>query len=424
MPPAPPARALALVLVLVLALAPVLATACGSRSGLALPELAPEFEAPLCVVLPPDGRLTVDLSTEARVRRADVFMLLDTTSSMEEELARIAGRLRRDIAPEIFATIPDTEFGVGIFADFPLEAYGYGASTDSVYELRLPMTGDLLAVQNALDGLPLQDGLDPWEAQIEALYQVATGSGLGEYIEASLGCPSGGFGGPCFRRDAQPIVLLFTDAPFHGGPASGMQPQSSYADGVLEPSPHSYTVTMQEFLTQRIRLVGLWSGDDARARRDLELAVQDTGSVGPDGTPIVFDIGSDGSSLGGGVVSALRDLAGSLVYDVDAFASDPVAGDGFDTATLVLDIVPLEARPMTGVSGVDRARSMFLDVSAGTTLIYEVNIVADAPTPGPEPQRFMIRIHFRGDGATDLGARDLTVVVPSVDGRGCETPGQ
>lgn len=393
---------------------------CGSRTGLRLPEWTAQPPEALCFELPPDGRLVVDLSTDARLHRADVFMLLDTTSSMREEIDEIARRLRGDIAPEIFETIPDTEFGVGIFGDFPVPELGYGASSDFPYALRLPMSGDLIAVQNALDDLPEQDGLDPWESQIEALYQVATGEGLGGYVPPSPGCPNGGFGGPCFRVDAQPVVLMFTDAPFHDGPASERNPEAQYLPGTLDPPPHSYTETLRALVDRRIRLVGLWSGQEQRLRRDLELSVQDSGSVDQQGSPIVFDIGSDGSSLGSGVVNVLQNLAGALVYDVDAYASDPTPGDGIDTAALVERITPLEARPMDGVAGIDPEGSRFLGVVAGTTLVYEVVIVAGSLLPGPEPQRFVIRVNFRGDGATSLGERDLTLVVPSIDGRGCE----
>lgn len=395
---------------------------CGARTGLGLPELEPESEEPLCVELPRDGgRLLVPLSTEAQLRRIDVFMLIDTTSSMDDEIDEIASRLRGDIAPAIYSAIPDTQFGIGTFADFPVGLHG--ATDDVAYELRLPMTGNLVATQNALDNLPLQDGLDPPEAQVEALYQVATGEGLGEYIEPSTGCLSGGTGGPCFRSDAQSTILLFTDAPFHGGPDSRRDPQSGLFPGLVVPEPHGYTETMSALIEQHIRVIGLWSGGNG-PRADLEMTVADSGALGVDGEPVVFDIGSRAERLGTGVVDALREFAQGLVFDVDVEVSDPVRGDGVDTVALIERVRPVRADPMDGIDGIDVDTDTFLGVNAGTTLIFEVTVINDGLRPGPEPQRYRVELSFRGDGRTFLGSRMIDLVVPSLDGRGCETATQ
>src|SRR6185503_8772042 len=96
------------------------------------------------------------------------------------------------------------------------------------------VTTDLVAVQSGVDLLPLLDGNDGPEAQVEALYQIATGEGLGSFVEPSSGCRSGGAGYACFRRDALPIILMFTDAPFHNGP------NDQYPYQGIAPAPHSW----------------------------------------------------------------------------------------------------------------------------------------------------------------------------------------
>jgi len=395
---------------------------CGARTGLGLPEPNPEPDSLICIELPPEGsQLLVPLATEAQLERIDVFMLMDVTGSMGEELAEIADRLRTDIAPAIYTTIPDTQFGIGTFADFPMTPYG--ESGDSPYELRLPMTGDLVATQNVLDSLSANGGGDNHETQVEALYQVATGEGLGEYIEPRAGCLSGGAGGPCFRRDAQSTIMLFTDAPFHGGPSSRRTGAGDYFAGTLAPEPHSYTDAMNALIEQRIRVIGLWSGGDGPVA-DLEMTVADSGGVGADGEPIVFDIGSRGQNLGTGTIDALREFAGGLVYDVDVEVSDPVISDGVDTVALIERVKPVRADPMGGIAGIDLATDTFLGVVAGTTLIFEVAVVNNGLRPGPEPQRYRVLLTFRGDGSIYLGVREVELVVPALDGRGCEMPMQ
>src|SRR5690606_16624524 len=116
-------------------------------------------------------------------------------------------------------------------------------------------TTELNRVQAAVDSLELGNGLDRPESQVEALYQVATGEGIGSYVPPSFGCPTGGFGYPCFRVDALPVVLLFTDAPFHAGPGGS----NAYTCSI-SPPPHSYAQAVAALDALSIRVIGLYSG--------------------------------------------------------------------------------------------------------------------------------------------------------------------
>jgi len=67
-----------------------------------------------------------------------------------------------------------------------------------------------------VNALPSNGGADGPESQVESLYQIATGEGLGSWVPAYAGPDC--VGAPCFREGALPIIVMFTDAPMHNGP--------------------------------------------------------------------------------------------------------------------------------------------------------------------------------------------------------------
>lgn len=178
--------------------------------------------------LPQGGPTVVDpIAVSAQIRTADVYFLMDTTGSMGGEI----DNLQRDLTRGTFITgcsggiigairceIPDAWFGVGRFDDYPVSPYG--GTTDVVYENLLDIGSSTSAAQTAVNALGLHWGNDGPESNTQALYAIATGSGLGPYLGARTGCPASRFGYPCFRDGTVPIVVMFTDAPFHNGPTT------------------------------------------------------------------------------------------------------------------------------------------------------------------------------------------------------------
>jgi hypothetical protein len=393
---------------------------CGAKTGLDVPDASRQRTLDAgrdagvpCFEVPFDGGvLDVPLELEAQLGRADVLFLVDTTASMGDEITQIRAGLRDRIAPGIADAIPDSELGVASFEDFPAE--DCGDTSDAPFRLLTPITDDLNRVQAAVDALRLGNGLDRPESQVEALYQTATGEGLGRYIPPSFGCPGGGIGYPCFRSDALPIVLLFTDAPFHDGPG-GTNP---YLCSVT-PRPHSYSQAVDVLNRLGIRVIGLYSGDDGLGRPDLFAIARDTESVdGP--TPLVFDIGSRAQRLSEEVVGAIRTLADVIQFDVDAVLIDPNPTDGVDPRDFVDALIPVRADPMDRIERIDTTTGTFVGVRAGTRITYQLRVRNDAVVPGSEPQRFEIEVLFRGDGRARLGSRTVEIVVPAADGSGCE----
>ncbi len=409
---------------------------CGAKTGLYVPDASRDsgldagVDAPPmrdagvdadipCFVLDPDGGpLDLPLDTEVQVGRADVVFLIDITGSMDQEIDRIQADLRDQIAPGIQSAIPDSQIGVATFADFPETGCGV-AGEDSPFRLALPVTDDLARVQAAVNDLMTTNGGDPPESQVEALFQTATGQGLGSYVPASFGCPRGGFGYPCFRDDALPVILLFTDDEFHNGPGGG---RNDYGPGGAcspRPTPHTYAETRTALTDRGIRVIGLFSGTSAAARSEMNRVASDTGAI-DSGTPIVFDIGSNGAGLTAGVIDSIRTLASVIEFDIDTLLVDPDPRDGVDPRAFVDSVIPLRAEPMSGIGSIDVAAGVFRQVRTGTRVVFQLRLRNDIVAPGVGPQHFMLEIVFRGDGRTRIASRLIDIVVPGADGSGCE----
>ncbi|MCB9627126.1 MAG: hypothetical protein H6725_07120 [Sandaracinaceae bacterium] len=403
-----------------------LTVGCGARTGLPAPDIgldagvdmamdmAVDAEVP-CLEIPFDaGIVEVELETEARVGRADVVFLIDRTLSMSEEISRIRDRLRDRIAPAIRAAIPDSQLAVASFADFPVADYGSQADGDTPFTLHLSSSAAVESAQGAVDSIRLSNGLDRRESQVEALYQVATGAGIGSFVPPSVGCPSGGVGYACLRTDALPVIMLFTDAQFHNDP---FEAGSEYV-GVF-PAPHTWDETLAELDRIGARVLGFDSGGGTAAPPLRRLATM-TGAVDDRGAPLVFDIGTVGERLSTGVVDAIRTFASTAIQDISVIAQDPDRNDGVDVLQFVDGIIPVRAVPMDGISGRDIPGQAFLGVRAGTLLVFSVALRNGVVAPGVGPQRFRLELLFVGDGRAFIDRQIVEIVIPGADGSGCD----
>jgi hypothetical protein len=400
---------------------------CGSKSPLTIPEpgdssvdtiidtsvdtmVDAEVPFDICVELPPDEPPSeVEVAFESRILTADVLFLVDTTGSMLDEIEQIRRTLRDTLAPALVETIGDVSISVASLADFPVGMYG--SSDDVPFLLLTESTTDIGRVQTALDRLPTSAGADGPESQTEALYQAATGEGIGRFVPRAR-CPAGTVGYPCFRADGSRIILLFTDAPFHNGPGLS----NSYG-GDVTPTPHTYAEAMNAMRGIGGKVLGLFSGgSDDEALRDLNAIARDTGAVTPDGEPIVFDIGADARRLDTGVVESVRTLVEEVPIDIDILAED-VPDDDFDALEFVRALETVRAVPRDGA--VDRG-DRFDEVLPGTRVIFRVLLQNDLFPRGPEAQFYYLQIVLRGDGVTRLQTTTTKIVIPSDEGVGCE----
>jgi len=364
----------------------------------------------ICVELPPDEPPeSVEVAFESRILTADILFLVDTTGSMLDEIEQIRLTLRDNLAPALVETIGDVQISVASLADFPVGMYG--SDDDVPFLLLTESTRDIEEVQRALDRLPMSAGADGPESQTEALYQAATGEGIGRFVPRAR-CSGGTVGYPCFRAEGSRIILLFTDAPFHNGP--GM---SNPYGGDVSPTPHTYAEAMNAMRGIGAKVLGLFSGgSDDEAERDLTAIARDTGAVTPDGEPIIFDIGADARRLDTGVVESVRTLVEEVPIDIDIIAED-APGDDFDALDFVRALETVRAVPRDGA--VDRG-DRFDRVLPGTRVVFRVLLQNESFPRGPDPAFYYLQIVLRGDGVTRLQTTTTKIVIPSTDGRGCE----
>ncbi|NOY94284.1 MAG: VWA domain-containing protein [Deltaproteobacteria bacterium] len=399
--------------------------ACGAKTGLYAPDagrdaFVPELDAgvdasepPVCVLVPPeDGPVRASLTLPVRLRVVDVFFLLDATASMLDEIDNVRSGLTRRVVPGVRAAIPDAAFGVALVGEFPFTPYG--PPEVRPYELRVPITRDAVTVQGALERLPSWGNFDEPEAQVEGLYQLATGDGIEPYIAPSAGCPSGGSGGACFRPDALPVVILITDAPMHNGP-----PTSPPTNAYDFDAAHSYAQALAALRSLGVFVIGLGARDSESASPmpHLRALARDTGAVDADGRELAFNIGGSGSRVGSGIVDAVTRLAEGVPLDVDALLLD-VPGDAIDATLLVTAIRPLRATPASGAREITPER--FLGVSPGTEVTFELTVDTSSVPPLPEARLVPATLIFRAFGRSVVGSLDLEILVPGSDPVTCE----
>ncbi|MGZ3418052.1 MAG: hypothetical protein ACXVEE_09325 [Polyangiales bacterium] len=163
---------------------------------------------------------TLALSTN--LKKGDLAFIVDTTISMDEEIAALKTGLKDTIIPALSAKFTDLGIGVGAHDDFPTstgETLG-GTTSKPFY---IPATGtistDPTKSQAAANTLVTHSGGLIPESQVAAMYRAITGAAL-TWPEGSLPvdpAPAGTFGSMRFRDGSLPIVVPITDAAMHEG---------------------------------------------------------------------------------------------------------------------------------------------------------------------------------------------------------------
>lgn len=406
------------------------ATGCGSKTGLFAPDAGhdagmdagvTESDAGTvarCIDVEPSvGRVLAELSLPASLAVVDIMFLVDATGSMRDEIDAVRRGLRDRVVPSVRELIPDAAFGVAFFGEFPRRPHG--PSSVRPYELRSPMTLDVPRVEAALDNPASWGNFDDPEATVEGLYQVLTGEGYGRpadpgFIAPSLGCPTGGSGGACFRPDALPVVMIVTDAPMHNGPP-GIAPRADYR---FAPPPHTYQEVLNAVARSSTLLLGLGATDRGRPSPapHLNQLLVDAASVDVLGRPLYFDIGSGGDRIGGEIVTAVQRVAEGVPLDVDAVVED-LPGDGVDATPLLRGVVAIRADPPGNVRLLEQSR--FVGVAPGTLLTFGVDIDVTGLPPASERRVYPARVVFRASGRSRLQVETIDIVVPGQNGGGC-----
>ncbi|MEM9074960.1 MAG: vWA domain-containing protein [Myxococcota bacterium] len=375
----------------------------------------------LVVELPFNGpEVTETRTVDAQPGILDVHFSIDTSASFSDEIATLERDLSTRLIPNLRARVNDTAFGVSSFEDFPVSPFG--TDDDLPFELAAAITTEASVAQAAVAGLELGSGGDSAESGYEALYQIATGEGIGAFVEPFTGEGEGGVG---FREGALRVVVHISDAPAH-------TPEEY---GAAVPGAHGEDDVVSAMQNINALVVGIASG--AEARPQLEQLALDTGAVvDPDSDgncptglggaavppvsgvcPQVFDISGGGDGLSDavedGIVGLLdtvrfNEVFGETIDDPEGFVQGFVAR-GFSAP----DVEPpriVDLRPPG--DGVD---DTFQDVSRGTELRMGILLRNTSVRPTSVTQEFLVRVNIVGDEAV-IEALDILVIVPPEGG--------
>jgi hypothetical protein len=390
-----------------------------------------------------------ELAFTTRVRRADVFFLMDRTGSMTAEVEQLRVGLR-EVVRRMVEQIPDLGVGVGGFAGFggPYAPFcdgsgacgsGEGEATDVPFNLYGVITTDVDAMQSMVDALRADLGGAIWASFNEALFQSATGRGVLPWV-APQSCPEvpdelgRRFGYPCFRPGALPILVVMSDSSSRNGPlttaaSGGVYDTSAWPMGRAA----TYGQTVEALVEIGARVIGIATVEPAEGLTCLPAIPEPTGAaqfaeyaratgtLDRAGEPIVFGTPCNGEGLGDALVDAVRTLADQTPHDVSTLARD---GEEFPEGTPPLDatrflraVRPLrldEAGRITPCPDPDRCdATTFRGVPPDARVVFQVEFVNDFVPPGPTARLYRATLLVVGDGRAELDARDVLVIVPA-----------
>ena len=293
-------------------------------------------------------RLEVTLPAEGAVfDRVDIMFLVDVSGSYSSSINQFKAQAV-DLVNAFRASGNDVHTGIASFSDTPISPWG--DSNDYAFRLDQPLTADSDSTITAINDLTLHSGNDTPESQLEALYQLATGSGrtVADVPRADLEASVTGW-----REGSLRIIFLATDADFH---SSTNEDDGVYTVGYPGPG---WTETVNALKALGIRVYGLergYSVDDVRA-----MVTQTEGQV--------FQLDSASSDIVAKVVEALDNAA--AVLDLQLIPNGDFAG-------MIQSITP----------------SVIRDVRRGETVHFDVTF--NRGRSGPGEQRFVFRLDVVG----------------------------
>ncbi len=241
----------------------------------------------------------------AGVLALDVIFLIDQSGSYSDDIDNLQLKAG-DIIDGLNGRGIDVQFGVAGFADFPISPYG--DVSDTAYRLYQDLTANTDVVVAAIDRLdmPLMDGSDPPESQLEALYQVATGRGRDINGDGDLDDPGDVPSTlPGWREGALPIVIFATDAAFHDSAEEPNYPGATKAE------------TIRALRDKGIIVVGLQSGDGTAAAQAIREITNATNGVS-------FSLDAASSEI----IQRIADALDATLASIDV-TLEVLSGDGW-----------------------------------------------------------------------------------------------
>jgi len=392
----------------------------------------------------------LDFSTSIRV--ADIFFITDTTGSMGGTVDNVKATVTTPgtgLIDRIGATIPDAWFGGGQHDDMPFASWGSSPDEPFILAIRMTPPDMASAVQSAFNGIMMHGGNDGPESQTLALHQIVTGAGGTWTYGGGFGggatytmpnyvgmCLDGGWGAPCFRDAALPIVILFTDICSHNGPPgedSSCEPYSMVTPVLptWEEAIAAMNVRGAKFIgvnaSPGSSCAGPTAPDSLSPCYFLNRTAEETGSVDLDSNPLVYDLPNTASTtvFADTVVSAVETVATRVPLDVDT----GVRGEPSLLANAAMyvkrrtpgcratpAITPcFEAPPgvldTQAVAFIDT--STFFGVIPGTRVTFQITFQNDFFRGTDRAELFVAFIDVRGGGSDILDTREVYIVVPA-----------
>jgi hypothetical protein len=420
----------------------------------------------------PAGNQDKPLTFSTDVKALDVFFNMDTTGSMSGPILNLQSSLASTVIPAISAQVPNTEFGAGIFEDFPEAPYGEANCNyfpgqfgpDQPFQLLQEITANVGDVQNAVNsmslpgGYPVGCGNDTPESNIEALYQIATGDGLAGPGFTAVPSNNSGIGGVGFRDGSMPIIVSITDAVSHENAANACVPLTYTSSASITPVAHDRADLYGALDGICARVVPVAVNDASPtcgALADgIEFAETTRATVPPEAwdqvpggrppgcaatdcctglngagvptngqglCPLVYRASAAGTGLGQSIVDGLQMVAAYSPFDV----TTNVSGTGTDedgvalpvgttTADFIKAVTPLSHGPvpLPGVPDPTMTATSFENVIPDTDVTFSIVAYNDFVPQSDEPRLFVANISVIADGCYDLDEREVFILVP------------
>lgn len=418
--------------------------------------------------MPPTGEVAKPLEFGTAVPALDVFFLMDTTSSMIEEIQNLRNALTNTVIPGIQNAVANTQFGVGSFEDFPVGLHGatscvFTGQPDQPLRVFQTMTSTISSVQSAMNNYSIGPntrgcGASWPESSIEAMYLVATGQGLSG--PGSTNVPATNIG---FRPKTMPVVLTITDALSNaaGEARRCYALDGSYADtgyGSSISTAHTRQQAKDALVNKCARMVGIapiaTNIGNCSSEADLEEFATATGArvppaawdlggrpagcaanqcctgidgVGrlPDGNglcPLVFRTNAMGAGVSTNVVTGIQLLTRFAQFDVTSErhgVTTDIDGNALPTphttADFIKAVIPTgfmlpPAPPVVPNPTFDM--TTFYGVTPSTRVQFDVKALNDFLPQTVDAQIFKATIRVVASGCTDLDQREVLILVP------------
>ncbi|MDH3623894.1 MAG: VWA domain-containing protein [Myxococcales bacterium] len=178
----------------------------------------------------PEAVRTSIIATTADIPAIDIYFLVDATTSMAGEIGVLQNEIMTVIS-DIEALFDDPRLGLGLYREYPVDTVDPVVGTlampysQAPYHHILDLTDDTLLFEKAVSTLNTVSNMtEDREAGSQALFAVASGQGLGDFVPNRAPCADGEVGYPCFRSDVMRLVLNISDAEMYNGPAGPPYP--------------------------------------------------------------------------------------------------------------------------------------------------------------------------------------------------------